>query len=59
MITDYFICCASSKELLQETVKKAISAGWQPLGGVAVEGQTRDLRALYYQAIVRVDKGGS
>jgi hypothetical protein len=36
MITEYFICSATSKETLAEVVNAAIVRGWQPIGGVAV-----------------------
>jgi hypothetical protein len=37
MVTEYFVCSASSPQKLQDTVKAAIANGWQPFGGVEDE----------------------
>ncbi len=50
MITDYYVCSASSPKKLEESVKAGIANGWQPLGGIVVNFW----KGTLYQVMVKV-----
>ena len=51
MVTEYFVCSASSPQKLQDTVKAAIANGWQPFGCVAATRVVGD--TTLYQVVVK------
>ena len=55
MIYDYQIVSNRILEELESVVKGEISAGWQPIGGVAVTSEFKDDRQQFYymQSLVK------
>jgi len=52
LFTQYFICHGSTSSLLQDVVTRAITSGWEPVGGVAVSGEASG-SVVFYQAVAR------
>ncbi len=52
---EYKIITAGSCELLAKRVNKAVTEGWVPLGGVALDAGDEGFQDLIAQAMVRTD----
>lgn len=50
-ITDYKIATGSSREYLEEKVKKLMGNGWQPIGGTSLSYQA----GRFYQTMVKYE----
>jgi len=50
MITDYKVLCKISRIDIVDEVKKLMSKGWTPLGGIAVD----DFK--FYQTMIKEEK---
>lgn len=46
VVIAYIVLEAASRELLEVAVKDSLRKGWQPIGGVAIQGN------VFYQAMV-------
>jgi len=52
IITEYFVIRSKKLDDLVEYVNKSLAEGWQPLGGICVDGDRRSV-SLYYQAVIK------
>ena len=51
-VTEYFVIRSNKLDDLVKYVNKSLTEGWQPLGGIGVDGNRRTV-SLYYQAVVK------
>lgn len=51
-IERYEVVYANSEQAFVEQINKMIGEGWQPIGGVSVNFQTRTEQPVYHQAMV-------
>lgn len=58
-IIDYQICNAISAEELEDTIKKELHEGWQPIGGLSnmlVKDKTTNHEYfVFYQALIKYE----
>ena len=52
VVVEYFVIRSNKLDDLVQYVNKSLADGWQPMGGVCVDGNRRSV-SLYYQAVVK------